>query len=283
VSGPEDPHGVRRADAAAVAVRGRIPFIPSTSLAGKVALITGSSRGIGRGCALAMAAAGADVVVNYHAHRDDGEETARQVQALGRRSVAVHADISEREDVAALVRVAVETFGHLDVVVANAYRSIRKPFLELLPEEFESTLRVSLFGTFHTCQLAAQQMVRQANGGKIIVISSVLAERALATSAPYNTAKAGINHLVRTVANELARYRINVNAIEPGWIDTPGERLYASEEEIAQGGEKLPWGRLGTPEEMGAVAAFLASDAAAYVSGSIIRADGAYLAALGDF
>jgi glucose 1-dehydrogenase len=259
------------------------PHVPSTDLTGKVALITGSSRGIGRGCAVTMAAAGADIVVNYHAHREDAEETARQVESFGRRAVIVGGNVAERAAVEVMVQTAVERFGKVDIAVANAYRSIRKPFLELTAEDFEETMAVSLFGTFHTCQLAAQQMVRQGNGGKIIVVSSVLAERALSTSAPYNAAKAGINQLARTMANELARHQINVNVIEPGWIDTPGERKYATEEEMQEGGRKLPWGRLGTPEEMGAVAAFLASDAAAYMSGSIIRADGAYLAALGEF
>ena len=126
-------------------------------------------------------------------------------------------------------------------------------------------------------------MVQQGHGGKIIVVSSVLAERPYSTSAAYNAAKAGINQMARTMANELARYHINVNVIEPGWIDTPGERLYATEEEMVSGGQKLPWGRLGTIEEMGAVAAFLASDAASYVSGSIVRADAAYMVSLGEF
>lgn len=259
------------------------PQIPGADLTGKVALITGSSRGIGRGCAIAMAAAGADVVVNYYRHREDAEETARQVEALGRRAVVAGGNVANRPEVEALVATAVDTFGRLDIAVANAYHSVRKPFLELLPEDFAATMAVSLFGTFHTCQLAARQMVKQGGGGKIIVISSVLAHRPLSTSSPYNTAKAGVNQMARTMANELARHRINVNVIEPGWIDTPGERLYTTEAEIQTGGQRLPWGRLGTPEEMGTVAAFLASAAAAYVSGSIIRADGAYMVSLGEF
>jgi glucose 1-dehydrogenase len=259
------------------------PEIPSASLDGRVALITGSSRGIGRGCAVAMAAAGADIVVTYNAHREDALETARQVEAFGRRAVVAGGNVARRQDVAGMMEAGLGAFGRLDIVVANAYRSIRKPFIDLLPEDFEETMAVSLFGTFHTCQLAAQHMVKQGQGGKIIIVSSVLAERPYSTSVPYNAAKAGINHMARTMANELARHHINVNVIEPGWIDTPGERLYATEEEIATGGKKLPWGRLGTIEEMGAVAAFLASDAASYVSGSIIRADGAYMVSLGEF
>jgi glucose 1-dehydrogenase len=260
-----------------------VPHVPTTDLTGKVALITGSSRGIGRGCAVAMASAGADVVVNYHSHPEDAEETARLVRSFGRRAIVAGGNVANRAAVAAMVEQAVQTFGRLDVAVANAYRSIRKPFLELEPADLEETMAVSFFGTFHTCQLAAQQMVKQGGGGKIIVVSSVLAERPRSAAAPYNAAKAGINQMVRTMANELARYHINCNVIEPGWIDTPGERNYATEQEIQEGGRKLPWGRLGTPEEMGTVAAFLASDAAAYISGSIIRADGAYFVRLGEF
>ena len=266
--------------------------VPSISLAGKVALITGSSRGIGRGCAAAMAAAGADVVVNYHSYGDasrqeadasDAAETVRVVESFGRRAVVAPGNVANPLEVVAVVNGAVREFGHVDVAVANAYRSIRKPVLELLPDDWRATLDVTLSGTFYTCQAAAHQMVRQGSGGKIVAISSVLAERALSTSAPYNAAKAGINQLIRTMANELARYRINVNAIEPGWIDTPGERAYATEDELREAGQRLPWGRLGRPEEIGAVAAFLASDAASYVSGAIVKVDGAYMAAVGEF
>jgi glucose 1-dehydrogenase len=266
--------------------------VPCTSLAGKVALITGSSRGIGRGCAAAMAAAGADVVVNYHSYGDtsredadarDAAETVRIVESFGRHAVVVPGDVANPVAIAAVVQTAVREFGRLDIAVANAYRSIRKPVLELLPDDWRATLDVTLSGTFYTCQAAALQMVRQGSGGKLVAVSSVLAERALSTSAPYNAAKAGINQLIRTMANELARHRINVNAIEPGWIDTPGERAYATEEDLREAGAKLPWGRLGRPEEIGAVAAFLASEAAAYMSDAIVKVDGAYMAAVGEF
>lgn len=257
---------------------GMVP--PARDLEGQVALVTGSSRGIGRGCAVSMGAAGAAVVVNYRSHPEDAAETARQVEAHGGRAVVVAGDVSVRADVERMVQTAVERFGRLDVAVANAYRSFRAPFLEFPPEEFEQTLAVSLLGTFHTCQLAAQQMARQGDGGCIIVISSVHAEQPFPTASAYNTAKAGINHLVRTMAGELARQHIRANVIEPGWIDTPGERRYTTEEQIAADGRLLPWGRLGTIEEIGDVAAFIASPRASYMSGSIVRVDGALLDSL---
>jgi glucose 1-dehydrogenase len=229
---------------------------------------------------VAFAAAGADVLVNYHTHPEDAGETARLIEAHGRRAVVVPGDVSARADVARLVDTAVEQFGRLDIAVANAYRSIRAPFLELTPEAFEQTLAVTLFGTFHTCQLAAQQMARQGDGGTIILISSVHAEQPFARSTAYNTAKAGINHMAGTMATELAPYRIRVNVINPGWIDTPGERTYATEEQIREEGQKLPWGRLGTIEEIGAVAAFISSPAASYMSGAVVRVDGALIPSL---
>jgi glucose 1-dehydrogenase len=143
------------------------------------------------------------------------------------------------------------------------------------------TIEVSQFGVFHTCQFAAQQMVRQEqrgrSKGKIIVISSIHAELAVPTSGAYNMAKAAINHLVSTMAAELFDQHINVNTINPGWIDTPGERNFATEEEIREGANRLPWKRLGTIEDIGQAVVYLASDAADYVTGTMLRVDGGYV------
>jgi glucose 1-dehydrogenase len=151
---------------------------------------------------------------------------------------------------------------------------------------------VSQFGVFHTCQLAARQMVAQqaktrprerhpiTSAGKIIIISSILEEIPAPGSAAYNMAKAAINHLGRTMAVELAPYHINVNMVNPGWIDTPGERRFASEEELQQGGKRIPWGRLGTPEDIGRAVVFLASDDADYVTGTTLRVDGGFVLGL---
>jgi glucose 1-dehydrogenase len=119
-------------------------------------------------------------------------------------------------------------------------------------------------------------MVRQGEGGKIVNISSVHAFIPFPRSTAYNTAKAGINHMGHTIAAELIRHRINVNTIEPGWIDTPGERQYATDEEIREGGSRLPWGRLGTIEDIGQAAAFLCSPAADYITGAVLRVDGGF-------
>jgi glucose 1-dehydrogenase len=248
---------------------------------GKVALITGASRGIGRGCALALAQQGADVLVNYRSHPEEAQDVASQIVAMGRRALVWQADVSQRSAMEEMFAGAVEHFGRIDIAVANAAMSIREPVLTAKWENVLRTLEVSQFGVFHTCQLAAQQMVRQEqrgrSAGKIIVISSIHAELAVPTSGAYNMAKAAINHLVSTMAAELVDYHINVNVINPGWIDTPGERNFATEEEIQQGAKRLPWKRLGTLEDIGQAVVYLASDAADYVTGSMLRVDGGYV------
>ena len=243
-------------------------------LTGKVALITGSSRGIGRGCAEEMARAGAGVTVNYNSHREDGEEVAESVRSLGGDAIVVQADVSDRAAVDAMVAETVDHFGRLDVVVANAYYSRREPFLEMSVEGMRRTVDVSLFGAFHAAQAGARQMVAQGEGGSILFISSIHAIVPVPTSLAYNAAKAGMDHMSATMARELAEHRIRANVIEPGWTDTPGERQYATDEEIREGAARMPWGRLGTIQDIGRAAAFLCSDAADYVTGSVLKVDG---------
>ena len=135
----------------------------------------------------------------------------------------------------------------------------------------------TLVSAFHMSQLVARTMVDGKRRGKIVFISSVHATRPYAGSVAYNAAKAGINSLAGTVAAELIPYRINVNAIEPGWIDTPGERQLFGDQMVETEGAKLPWGRIGTPQDVGQAAAFLASDDASYITGSVLRVDGGYV------
>jgi glucose 1-dehydrogenase len=250
---------------------------------GKTALITGAARSIGRGIALCLAQEGANIVVNDCANVDDAEEVVRAVKDTGQEAIFWQADVSDREAVAAMFAGAIDKFGRLDVVVSNAAISIREPVVQALWKNVLRTLEVSQFGVFHTCQMAAQHMIQQEpnplSRGKIVIISSVLAEVAFAESAAYNMAKAAINHLAETMAVEMAPYRVNVNVINPGWIDTPGERVFYTEQQIQESGKLLPWGRIGTPEDIGKAVAFLASDDADYITGSILRVDGCYMLA----
>lgn len=251
----------------------------------KIALVTGAARGIGRGIALCLAEEGAHVAINDLAAGGRPRavapaDTAAEIAAMGRRSAAYEADVSDREAVAAMFAAAAEALGPIDIVVANAALSIRQPVVEASWEGVLRTIEVTQFGVFHTCQAAARHMVARGGPGKIIIIGSVLAEIPMQTSAAYNMAKAAVNHLGRTLAAELTQHRINVNVINPGYIDTPGERAFASEEQIRQTAEILPWGRLGTPHDIGRAAAFLASDDADYITGTVLQVDGGYRLAM---
>ena len=247
------------------------------SLQGKIALITGANRGIGRACAVELARRGADIAVHYREHRQEAEKVAREVEKFAKRAIVVRADVSERAACRRLIETTVSELGHLDILVANAAASIRKPFLELTERDMRFTLDVCLWGVFHCSQFAARQMVEQDCGGSIVVISSVHASLPFKNALPYNTAKAGINQMARTMANELTKNRIRVNIVEPGWIDTPGERRISTERELMVGGQKLPFGRLGKSEEIAKGVAYLVSDEAGYVTGSTLRIDGGFV------
>jgi glucose 1-dehydrogenase len=249
----------------------------SQPFAGKVALVTGGNRGIGKGCALELARRGADVCLNYRGHAEEAEEVARQVRALGRRALVFQADVAERAACRAMVERTVAEFGRLDVVVANAAYSIRKPFLEMEEEDMAATFAVTLWGAFHVAQFGARQMARQCEGGSIVFISSVHAVVPVPNSVAYNISKAGMNQMARTMAAELARLRIRVNVVEPGWTDTPGERAFATEEELQAGGKRMPLGRLATIEDIAYGVAYLASPEADYVTGTVLRIDGGFV------
>jgi glucose 1-dehydrogenase len=245
-------------------------------LNGRVAVITGANRGIGKGIAMEMAGAGADIAVTYRSHADEAEAVADRIREFGRRAIVCQVDVQHREQVDAMVARVVDELGRIDIGVCNAAHSVRKPFLELTNEDMEATIGVSLMGVFNTAQACAKAMVDRGVQGNLLIISSLHALIPFSTAVPYNASKAGINHMAHTIADELLRYRIRVNVIEPGWIDTPGERQYCTEEEIAEGAKRLPWGRLGTIEELGKAAVFLCSDDASYITAATLRVDGGF-------
>ncbi|MGH7199052.1 MAG: SDR family NAD(P)-dependent oxidoreductase [Planctomycetaceae bacterium] len=244
------------------------------NLDGKNALITGASRGIGRSSAIEMAKAGANVAINYRSHSEEAEAVAEEISALGRRSLVLKADVSDQRAVEEIVRQTAEEFGRLDLFVSNAAYSDRQLMVEADMDGFRRTIDVSMWGAFHGVRAAAQQMIRQGEGGAIVVVSSPHAVIPFPTAMAYNMAKAAIDHMARTAAIELVKHRIRVNILHPGWIDTPGERKFFSEDQIQEGGQQLPWGRLGRPEEIGRVVTFLLSDDAEYMTGSTVTVDG---------
>jgi glucose 1-dehydrogenase len=243
-------------------------------LEGQVAVVSGASRGIGRATALALAEAGCHVVVNYYSHAAEAEEVAAACRSHGVRASAMRADVASREAVEAMVAETVAEFGRLDVAVTNACYSDREPFYEANLEGFARTIDVTMWGAFYLLRAAARQMISQGAGGSIVVISSPHAFIAVPRSMAYNMAKAAIDQMARTAAIELVEHRIRVNIIHPGWIDTPGERKFASEEQLARASAKLPWGRLGRPEEIARGVVFLCDPASDYITGSALGIDG---------
>ena len=246
-------------------------------LEGKVALVTGAARGIGKGVALELAKNGADVMINDIAPREVAADVLNEIQSLGRRAAFFQGDVGDRTRDEHMMEQTVRHLGRLDILVNNAAISIRKPLLELDPSDVERVWHVALWGVFHCSQLAARHMVAQGDGGNIVSISSVHAYRAFPTSTAYNAAKAAVNHMSQTWAVELARYHIRVNFIEPGWIDTPGERNFYTEDQLREEGSKLLLGRLGRPQEIGKAVAYLVSDDASYVTGTCLRVDGGFV------
>jgi glucose 1-dehydrogenase len=243
-------------------------------LSGKNALITGASRGIGRGCAIELAKEGANVAINYRSHPDEAEAVAKEVRALGRKAVTIQADVADHKAVDAMVAQTVKELGSLDLFVSNAAYSDRESMVKANLAGFERTINVTMWGAFYGVRAASIQMIAQGKGGAIAVISSPHAVLAIPTSMAYNMAKAAIDHMSRTAAIELAPHRIRVNIIHPGWIDTPGERKFFTDEQIYEGGAKLPLGRIGNPEEIGKAAAYVLSDDASYMTGSTLLIDG---------
>ncbi|WP_273841657.1 SDR family oxidoreductase [Rubrobacter calidifluminis] len=241
----------------------------------KVAIVTGSSLGIGKAIAKAFGREGAKVTVDYRSHPNEAKEAVEEIEKSGGRAIAVQADVSKPEDIKKLVGKTVEEFGRLDIMVNNAGIEEKKPFLETPLETWEKVIAVNLTGVWLCCQEAAKQMVSQGGGGRIINVSSIHEEITMPTNAPYCAAKGGLKMLMRTIAVELAPYGITVNNIGPGAIETPiNQNLKENPDQMKQLLEEIPLGRIGQPEDVASVAVFLASDAASYVTGSTYFVDG---------
>ncbi len=241
------------------------------SLSGKVAVVTGSGRGLGQAMAEGLAAAGAAVVTCARSLHE-AEHVAVRISSAGGQALGVLVDVTQRHSCAALLERIVATFGRIDVLVNNAGVELVRPADEHTEEDWHQTLTTNLIGGFHCAQLAAARMRVQGRGGSIINVSSIASTVAMPGLAAYGAAKAAINQLTRTLASEWAASGIRVNAIAPGYMDhcmrdggmTP----------IARVASVTPLGRRGRPEELVGPVVFLASDAAAYVTGAILFVDG---------
>ncbi len=244
------------------------------SLAGKVAFVTGASRGIGKAIAVALAKAGANVALNYLHERHELDDALAQIEAAGSKGLALDGDVADLEAVERMIAETVRQFGRLDIAVSNAAYSDRDTFYAQDMEGFRRTIDVTMWGAFHTLRAATWQMLSQGAGGSIVVVGSPHAYVPVPRSMAYNMAKAAIEQMAKTAAIELVDQKIRVNLMVPGWIDTPGERKFAGDETIRRAGEKLPWKRLGTPEEIARGVVFLCDPESDYITGSSLLIDG---------
>jgi glucose 1-dehydrogenase len=243
-------------------------------LAGRVAIVTGASLGIGRATAIALGREGADVVVNYRSHDGAADEVVEAIQQFGSRAVKHQADVADQQAVEQLVARAQQEFGRVDIAISNAAFSEREPFLEADMDRFRRTVDVTMWGAFYLLRATARQMIENRDVGAIVLVSSPQAFVAIATSMAYNISKAALEHMSKTAALELAEHRIRVNTIQPGWIDTPGERKFASDEKLLAEAKKIPVGRLGQPEEIAEAILFLCDPAHEYMTGATLLFDG---------
>lgn len=241
----------------------------------KIALITGSSQGIGRAIAARFAEEGADVVINYNSTAKGAEEALAEVEAAGRRGLIVQADLSKVEDIRRLVNQSIEHFGRLDVLVNNAGLETHAPFWEVTEADYDKVLNVNLKGVFFAAQEMVKHLMATNRRGKIVNISSVHEELPFPNFTAYCASKGGVKMLTRNLAVELGSLGININNIAPGAIETPiNTKLLNDPQKLGALLAQVPLGRLGQTRDVASVAVFLASDDADYVTGSTYYVDG---------
>lgn len=248
----------------------------SHNLQGKIALITGSSRGIGAATALRLAREGADIVVNYNCSEEGAQEVAQTIRELGQQTLVIQADVSQPGPVREMVRQVIATWGHIDILVSNAGKGTKFNVGDTTDEEWARVFGINVKGLFHTAREVMPLMKAQ-RSGKIVAISSVVGKSGkgfASSSATYAGAKAAIVGYVRGLAREGGPYNVNVNCIRPGWIDT-FEHLRDIPDEIRKRAlQEIPLGRTGLPEDIANTVAFLVSEDSAYMTGAVLDVNG---------
>jgi 2-deoxy-D-gluconate 3-dehydrogenase len=248
-------------------------------LDGRIALVTGSSRGLGQAIAVALAEAGADVALVERSERPEGSGTAERIDALGRRHAVIRADLAERGVTDRIVEETVAALGGVDILVNNAGVIRRAPLLEFTGADWDGVMDVNARALFFLSQAAARVMIAQGRGGKIINIASLLSFQGGIRVPSYTAAKSAVLGLTRLLANELAPHGINVNGIAPGYMTTDNTRALREDPDRNRAIlERIPAGRWGNPEDLQGAAVFLASSASNYMHGFTIAVDGGWLA-----
>ena len=245
------------------------------SLDGKVAIVTGGNTGIGKSIVLALAHAGANIVIDYIADPQATEDLEKQVAALGDKAIGVEADVSKVNDLQTLVDAAVKSFGRLDIMVNNAGVETRTSVLDTTEAQYEKVLEINLKSAFFGTQLAAKQMIAQGDGGRIINITSVHEDWPMPGNTPYCLSKGGVRMLTRTAGVELGPHGITVVGVGPGAVATPINTSTMNDPaKMKTLDAAIPLGRMADPEEVGSVVAFLAGDGASYLTATTVFADG---------
>ncbi len=240
-------------------------------LIGKVALVTGAAQGIGKAIALLLARNGADIVVS-DINLEKAEETAKEIGSIGPKAMAFKVDVANLNDVEQMVGAILDKFGKIDILVNNAGITRDKLILRMTEEDWDAVLNVNLKGTFHCTKVVVRHMAKQ-RGGKIVSIASVVGEMGNAGQVNYAASKAGVIGLTKTIAREFAQRRINVNAIAPGYIETPMTEVLPEKvkEELKR---LIPMERLGKPEDVAEAVLFLVSEESNYITGQVLNVNG---------
>lgn len=248
---------------------------PNFSLKGKVALVTGAARGLGKACALALAHAGANIGLGLR-DINTAKDLEKKIRKMGRKVLRLQMDVSKLKEINSAVDHVVNEFGSLDILVNNVGVAPSNAAEDVTEDDFDYTLNLNLKGTFFTAQAAGKIMIQQ-GGGKIINMSSQAGFIALENESIYCMTKAGINHLTKNLASEWAKHNINVNAVAPTFIETPGTKPWLDDKDFRQSVlDRIPLGRIGEPMDVAGAVVFLASEASSLITGEVMLIDGGW-------